>query len=548
MASFFCINKSILTITLFIFLGLKHLCAWSDLEVKNELDRNQTEIQVFQQIGIKKLPLSLAMAKWASQKARKTADIAEQKKYASLAREILNEARYFGWDNRAPTSLEGQCMASTSVDVALASDDSASKLWDGTPKSEKHKDHYNYLSRIANAARYVASKIDKLTQAGSITWARLTGVRNSLVDALEIEKPENIKQFLTPNPNLVTLGTTHGINWHQASVPDTWEITADGKELLEIADTVIRSKNHKWPIRDFAPATLKDVRQAYAELNRLGVSVKTDLESPCDFSAAASLGYSPLKITKLISLFLLLDPKNYQPQINQDGFGNADFTLANMRIESSMYEWTQKASKADFSNDLATTTALLDQMDPIIKKGGLGSQGVHALDAFQKANTKNMLEMGRKYFGGHYTKRTTKAELIDAINKRLTALGANLTAHYDGSNLSSLEIMTHLGYVLNGYPTEFKGTLESESTADKITEAEWIEILSMIFDFSQKLDAFCLNTGIDSTPFNLESTFYSQIFENQFTGGGCVPGRKNRILYRLANLLRQWMTFGYRLA
>jgi hypothetical protein len=70
----------------------------------------------------------------------------------------------------------------------------------------------------------------------------------------------------------------------------------------------------------------------------------------------------------------------------------------------------------------------------------------------------------------------------------------------------------------------------------------------MIFDFSQKLDTFCLNTGIDMTPYNLESNFYGQLYENQFTGGGCVPGRKNRIVYRLANLLRQWMTFGSRLA
>ncbi len=159
-----------------------------------------------------------------------------------------------------------------------------------------------------------------------------------------------------------------------------------------------------------------------------------------------------------------------------------------------------------------------------------------------------MLEIGRKYFAGHYVASRTKTELIAAINTRLTSLENGLTAHYDGRVLTKIEIMTHLGYVLNGYPTGFTTALASQSGGDKVTEAEWVEILSMIFDFSQKLDTFCLNTGIDMTPYNLESNFYGQLYENQFTGGGCVPGRKNRIVYRLANLLRQWMTFGSRLA
>jgi hypothetical protein len=38
----------------------------------------------------------------------------------------------------------------------------------------------------------------------------------------------------------------------------------------------------------------------------------------------------------------------------------------------------------------------------------------------------------------------------------------------------------------------------------------------MIFDVSQSIDSFRLNVGVDTTPFNLESTFYQQLYENQF--------------------------------
>ena len=56
--------------------------------------------------------------------------------------------------------------------------------------------------------------------------------------------------------------------------------------------------------------------------------------------------------------------------------------------------------------------------------------------------------------------------------------------------------------------TTIKGALESEKYLDGVTEAEWLEIISMIFDVSQSIDSFRLNVGIDTTPFNLESTFY----------------------------------------
>ncbi len=531
------------------------LASWTDDQVKQELQTHKTEIeQVRTEINVQgdrySFPLSLAMAKWASKKARNTTSATEQKKYASLAREILNEARGFGWQNRAPTSKEGACMASTSVDIALATNDNIDTLWDGMPRTAGKANtlHYDYLKRAAIAARFIGSKSEYLTESGLITWARLPGVRNSLVDPLEMERPETIRAFLTPTRTLETVVKT-GPDWRSNPSPNGWELPEDTKETLRIADMVIQTKNPAWPTRDNSPATLASVRNTYAELLRLGTNVSEDLQSSGNTSEASRRGYATLRITRLIPLFSLLDPQNYNLTLPpQDGFNRDRLNVANITIESAIFQWSQKASIPAFRNDLKNTSSLLDKMDPIIKRGGFGGQGVHQLDNFQIKHTREMLELGRKYFSGHYIPRKTKAELTKDIDQRLTTLGTNLTAHYDGNALNKSQIMDHLGYILNGYPTGFTGTIESESSNDKITEAEWVEILSMIFDFSQKLDTFCLNTGIDQTPFNLESNFYSQLFENQHTRGGCIPGRKDRILYRLANLLRQWMNFGYRLA
>ena len=541
----------------FVFVLLFHVisqlslsAAWTDGQVRAELANPGSRAgidRVRAENGGARFPLSLAMAKWASQKARlPTSTAADQRHYAAVAREILNEARGFCWQNRSPRSQESACMASTSIDVALATNDTIDTLWDGLPRVAKkaRASHYKVLKDAAIAARNIGSKAPQLRDEGIINWVRMPGVRNFLIEPLEAVKPENIRRFFTPSAALVTIAIA-GTDWRITGAPDTWEITEDARERLLIADGVIRRQNAGWAVRAGGAATLAHVRNAYNELKRLGAAVAADLLAPSEIplgSAAPLAGYGVdlSRLTKLIPLFSLLDPKNF--------LADEGFDIGNIRIESATAQWLTKSSSPDFRDDFASTSALLDLMEPIIKAGGFGGQGVHALDRFQIANTKKILAMARKYFGGHYTARGTKAALIAAIDARLTTLGASLTAYYDGGNLAKVQIMTHLRYVLGGYPGVFRGPIESESGRDGVTEAEWVEILSMIFDFSQKLDTFRLNTGIDMTPYNLESTFYSQLWENQYTGGGCVPGRKNRILYRLANLLRQWMGFGYQLA
>jgi len=535
--------------------------AWTDEEVQSELAASRSEIETVRtEMGvlppdragiILPFPLSFAMAEWASRKARSTVIEADQAKYGSLARKILNDETDIEWSDRALTSKEAACIASMSISIALASSDDENVLWNkrAGAKGRAKPSHYDYMKKSAAAGRYIGAKISSLTQEGAVTWARMPGIRNFLIDPLETVRPENIIEFFTPNEALVNIAGEAVTDWKTAGHPDAWVITEDAKERLIIADGIIQNHHSSWqPVRNGLP-TLADIRNAYNELRRLDDAVSGDLQFPCDpMSAAVERGFSPLKITKLIPLFILLNPKNFRDSLPQDGFTDTGFFIGSLMVESATFQWNDKALLPEFSSDFAATLVLLDQMEPIIKTGGFGGQGVHRLDAFQIANTKKMLEIGRKYFAGHYVASRTKTELIAAINTRLTSLENGLTAHYDGRVLTKIEIMTHLGYVLNGYPTGFTTALASQSVGDKVTEAEWVEILSMIFDFSQKLDTFCLNTGIDMTPYNLESNFYGQLYENQFTGGGCVPGRKNRIVYRLANLLRQWMTFGSRLA
>lgn len=535
--------------------------AWTDEEIHAELAAARAEIEIVRaEIGvlppdktgkILAFPLSLSMAEWASRKAVSTSIESDQLKYSALARKILNDETDIEWSDRALTSKEAACMASISISIALASSDDENVLWNKGPdaKGRAKPPHYDYLKKSALTGRYIAAKTSSLTQEGVVTWARMPGIRNFLIAPLENVKPENIIEFFTPNEVLVNIAGEAVTDWKTAGHPDTWVITEDAKERLIIVDGIIHAHDSSWqPDRNRLP-TLADVRGAYNELRRLGDAVSGDLQFPCDsMSDSVERGYSPLKITKIIPLFSLLNPKNFRDLLPQEGFSDTGFFIGNTLVESPISQWRYKALLPGFLDDFAVTSAVLDQMDPIIKSGGFGGQGVHRLDSFQIANTKKLLELGRKYFAGHYAESRTKADLFAAIDARLTALGTELTAHYDGRILTKAEIMTHLGYVMNGYPTGFTTPLASHSGSDKVTEADWIEILSMIFDFSQNLDTFCLNAGIDMTPYNLESNFYSQLWENQFTGGGCVPGRKNRVVYRFANLLRQWMTFGYRLA
>lgn len=527
----------------FVIFGISSIFSmWTDDAVQKELITNKPAIlKVREELG-EKIPLSLAMAKWASQKAR-TGE--ETLKYTRLAREILNEARGFGWAKRAPTSQESACMALTSIDIALVSNDDIDSLCDGSGKLGYHSDlpHFKYLKQVAIAARFVASKTPYLTESGIVTWARAPGVRNFLVDATEAMRPENLSNFFTPSVDRVSI-TKSTINWQEISKdPSNWKLTQDTTERLLIADGIIRKHNKKWIGAD--ATTLAEVRDTYTELRRLKISADL-LESSDEQSKAVERGYSSSKIVKLTPVFLLLDPLNFREKLELDGFGDDGFLVGNIKIESATSKWSSYLNK-DFSQDFSRISKLLSTMEGIMISPNVD---VHKLDKFQKDNTKEIFSLGQKYFKDMYKTRLTKEGLIADINERLTSLGKSISVHYDASVLEQAEIIKHLGYVLKGYPYPSlrRGALESEIHLDGVTEAEWLEIISIIFDVSQSIDSFRLNVGIDTTPFNLESTFYQQLYENQFTGGGCVPGRKNRILYRLSNILRQWVTFGYRLA
>ena len=601
-------SKKIVFLLSFLLYTFNLFASWTDDQVRDELATNKVAIEAMRcEIGGAQFSLPIAVAKWASTKARSTADLEIQQKYALLAREILNEAKGFNWQNFKLASKEWACIASISIDIALATADSEESLWNGLPHSTGIPgfSYYNHLKNTTKAGRYIGAKIAQSSLTGLIAWARMPGIRSFLVEAIETTKPENIASFFVPNSSLVRVTSDEIMsNWKadEEKLPDTWNVTEDAKERLLIADGIIRAQNPAWPIRS-STISLTDIRNAYNELNRLGTAVSVDLLSLSDsdkimqqlliadgtiraqnpawpirssvlislvdirnvynelnrlrpFASADLLslsdtmldavarGYSPAKITKLIPLFLLLNPMNFITPFPQDGFDAARFMIGNIPIESPTAHWSIKASLPEFNKDFSMITQLFDQMDSLIKEGGFGYQGVHKLDTFRAAHTKEIQELGGKYFAEHYAARRTKEELVTSIDTRLSVLGDELTAHYDGRILTKEEILMHLRYVLNGYPAGFTAPLASTPQE----ETEWLEILSMIFDFSQKLDTFRLNTGIDATPYNLESNFYSQLYENQFTGGGCVPGRKNRILYRLANLLRQWMMFGYQLA
>ena len=239
------------------------------------------------------------------------------------------------------------------------------------------------------AGRYIGARVPFLTQEGAVTWARMPGIRNFLIDPLETVKPENIIEFFTPNAVLENLAGEAVTDWKTLGGPDTWVITEDAKERLLIVDGLIHAHNSSWqPVRHGLP-TLADIRNAYNELRRLGDVVSGDLQFPCDpMSAGVERGFSPLKITKLIPLFILLNPKNFRDSLPQDGFSDTGFFIGNLMVESATFHWNDKALLPEFSNDFAATLVLLDQMEPIIKTGGFGGQGVHRLDVFQIANTK----------------------------------------------------------------------------------------------------------------------------------------------------------------
>ena len=171
-----------------LFVLLCGSCVFADArdeEVKAELTRNRVEINLVQQkmqanYTQGHFPLSLAMARWASKKSRGAGvSTADQKKYAAIARDILNEAKGFGWQNRAPTSKESACMQSTSIDIALATNDTIDSLWNGSRSGVRYiqrtlrggsavleGSYHDFLKRVATVGRYIASKTPQLTPSG----------------------------------------------------------------------------------------------------------------------------------------------------------------------------------------------------------------------------------------------------------------------------------------------------------------------------------------------------------------------------------------------
>ncbi len=522
---------------------------WDNVRVQHELTTNRDKIEQFRE-G-KDIALPLAMAGWASDKAKLADAENDKKKYATLARTILNEATGFGWAPRGATASEIACMAQTSVSLALTTTDKVEALWDG--KEAGRKTYYDFLQRMARSARVIGPKANYLTDLGVVTWARLPGVRADFIELFENMKSNSPSRFFTPSTKLVkiTSGEEGEKWWSLDKNPNNWPLIGDASERLQIADQIIKQYDGKW---GDSGKTLANLRFAYDKLRDIGDSVFKDLMSAHDpNSVEVKRGYSPLKITLLTPIFSLLNPNNFIKNCPQPGFDdNNGFLIGNVKVE--LAPWKSITSHLDYSTEFTQISTVLDQMDVIIKKSGFGGQGVHSLDQFQKDYTKRFLALGRKYFKGHYTVQDG-ASLMMVVSKRINALGANFNVYFDDpkgykltKKLTHDDILTHLGYVLNGYPTGFTTALASNLSGDGVSEAEWLEILSMIFDISQKLDTYRINAGIETAPYSLESTFYQQLYENQFTGGGCVPGRKNRIIYRLANLLRQWLDFGHQLA
>ena len=129
------------------------------------------------------------------------------------------------------------------------------------------------------------------------------------------------------------------------------------------------------------------------------------------------------------------------------------------------------------------------------------------------------------------------------------------------TDLTKDVIMQNINWVLNGYPAEsdcgFAGALGSQESDDTITEAEWLEMLSMFYDGSVSVDSARFMMGRFSDRHHEEILFYSHFYENlyasgpvpssRYGAGGCVPGRKNRILNGLVRILNKWITLGLRL-
>ncbi len=565
-----------------LFVLLCGSCVFADArdeEVKAELARNRTEINFVQQKMQENytqgnFPLSLAMAKWASQKSRDAqVSTADKRKYALIARDILNEAKGFGWQNRAPTSKESACMQSTSIDIALATDDKVDNLWDGSRSGVRYTtrsikagrtvlegSYHDLLKDAAITGRYIASKASQLTPLGIMQFARMPGVNVRLVEAVEMEEPSNVPGFLTPNVDLVKIVESGDSDiWKTDGLPHTWVLTPDAGELLHTADDIIRKYRVDWHNDlNYKSIRLVDVYESYGLIKNISPEdrARVSSENP-GFDIEAS------KVMPVFLLLLLQNFENIPPEFSR--IMNVGSELVVFGHDASpITAWQSNVlANPEFSEDSVMVTKCSDDFAHDLVTRGYGSQNVHNLDAMRKKNVRHILELGRKYL--RYTNRS-KEQLTEAIQQRLDSLGSEFTVEYRShnaqeTNLTKDVIMQNINWVLNGYPAEsgcgFAGALGSHVSDDNITEAEWLEMLSMFFEGSILVDGARFMTGHYNERHHEEILFYSQFYENLYAGGlvptsrygagGCVPGRKNRILNGLVRILDRWITLGLRL-